>query len=263
MSIGKRFRKKEKRESNSSIYGDIMEQGKRDGAYNPLRRKWGEDDRWTPGLSPGRSEALTDGVFAIAMTLLVIEMHPEALLERKWNEFYVYGLGFFSLGVFWILHHYIFYFIKRSDGTLVWMNILFLAMASLVPLWSRIINLSTIEHEEGWYSPYGAFLGAVYYGVFMVFTFIVLLGIWYYATTNYRLVDRNIDKRSISDLYIVIIVGASIVGLVTLGMYFVPDIGNLLWLGGVWFIVSTIYARHRLFESNKYRSRRKVRQKVD
>lgn len=232
-----------------------MEQGKRDGAYNPLRRKIGEDDRWAPRLSPGRLEALTDGVFAIAMTLIAIEIGTETLWDPKHRiEFYSYGLGFFSLGVFWILHHYIFYFIKRSDGGLVWLNILFLAVASLVPFWTKVINeIPDITDEPELYSPFGAFLGAMYYGVYMVFTFIVLLGIWYYATKDYRLVDRDIDKRSISDLYMVMIVGACIVALVTLGMYFIPVLGNLLWIAGVWFVVSTIYARHRMFERMRVR----------
>jgi uncharacterized membrane protein len=229
-----------------------MEQGSRDGAYNPLRSKIGEDDRWVSRLSPGRIEALTDGVFAIAMTLIAIEIGPDALWHSEhWIEFYSYALGFFSLGVFWILHHYMFYFIKRSDGGLVWINILFLAAASLVPFWTRVLN----EPPEGkeFFSPFGANLGSVYYGAFMVFTFIVLIGLWFYATKDHRLVDSDIDKRSISVLYKVIIVGATIVGLVTIGMYFVPPIGNLLWVAGVWFIGSTIYARHRLFDRRKNR----------
>jgi uncharacterized membrane protein len=207
-----------------------MEQTRRDGAYNPLRRKIGEDDRWAPRLSPGRLEALTDGVFAIA------------------------GLGFFSLGIFWIFHHYMFYFIKRSDGTLVWMNILFLAAASLVPFWTNIVNAEE-AYAEAHSNAFGTYLGSVYYGIYMVFTFMVLIGIWYYATSGYRLVNRDIDKRSISDLYMVMIVGAFIVALVTIGMYFIPPVGNLLWIAAVWFIVSTIYARHRLFERRRSRIR--------
>jgi uncharacterized membrane protein len=166
-------------------------------------------------------------------------------------------LGFFSLGVFWILHHYIFYFIKRSDGGLAWLNILFLAAASLVPFWTRVLN-ELPEKGEEFLSPFGAHLGSVYYGIYMVFTFAVLIGIWYYATNRHRLVDRDIDKRSISDLYTVISVGASIVALVTIGMYFIPPVGNLLWVAGVWFIVSTIYARHRMFERRRTRVRRRT-----
>jgi uncharacterized membrane protein len=232
-----------------------MEQTRRDGAYNPLRRKIGEDDRWAPRLSPGRLEALTDGVFAIAMTLIAIELGPRTLWDPKHRiEFYSYGLGFFSLGIFWIFHHYMFYFIKRSDGTLVWMNILFLAAASLVPFWTNIVNAEE-AYAEAHSNAFGTYLGSVYYGIYMVFTFMVLIGIWYYATSGYRLVNRDIDKRSISDLYMVMIVGAFIVALVTIGMYFIPPVGNLLWIAAVWFIVSTIYARHRLFERRRSRIR--------
>ncbi len=81
-------------------------------------------------LSPGRIEALSDGVIAIAITLLVLELSiphlsghaPEGVPTSLWDmrtELYSYSLGFMSLGVYWILHHYIFHFIKRSNGVLV------------------------------------------------------------------------------------------------------------------------------------------------
>ena len=73
-------------------------------------------DRWTPGLTSGRIEALTDGVFAIAMTIIVLELsvpyllgsspageHPTSFLEM-WDEFYIYAVGFIVLGIYWILH---------------------------------------------------------------------------------------------------------------------------------------------------------------
>ena len=101
-----------------------------------------DKDMWAARMSPGRVEALSDGVFAIVITLLVLELsvpnflghgdpgHPTSLWEMR-MELYNYAVGFLSLGIYWILHHYVFHFIKRSDGILAWLNILYLAFASL------------------------------------------------------------------------------------------------------------------------------------
>ena len=108
------------------------------------RGKENVDRMWSLGLSTARIEALCDGVFAIAMTILVLEIAipgleepahgevSEASLEMIWDllatEFVPYAFGFLTLGVYWILHHYIFHFIRRSDGVLAWLNIVFLML---------------------------------------------------------------------------------------------------------------------------------------
>ncbi len=217
------------------------------------------DDKvmWAPGLSPSRIEALSDGVFAIAMTLLVIELsvphflgsgdpgHPTSLWEMR-GEFYNYAIGFLSLGVYWILHHYIFYLIKRSDGVLTWLNITFLACASLVPFWTEVLNLNE-----------GIFHVILSYGMYMIFTFFVLLVILEYATRDYRLVDRNIDKRTISVLKKVILIGSFIVTIGVVFSYFTPYAGYLLLVAGSFFVIATAYARHKPQSKKKVKNDRK------
>jgi uncharacterized membrane protein len=82
-------------------------------------------------FAPNRLEALTDGVFAIVMTLLVLEITlPEiaqpslqAELSRKllelWPKLYNYAISFIDLGILWGYHHLAFHSIKRSDMALV------------------------------------------------------------------------------------------------------------------------------------------------
>jgi uncharacterized membrane protein len=96
-------------------------------------------------LSKSRIEALSDGVFSITMTLLVLELKvPEvmnhhsdqemlhALLELK-GELGSYIITFLIAGAFWYLHHLTFHFIKHVNGFLVWINLLFLMFVALLP----------------------------------------------------------------------------------------------------------------------------------
>jgi uncharacterized membrane protein len=213
-----------------------------------------EKDRWTPGLRPGRIEALTDGVFAIAMTIIVLELsvpyllgssgpgeHPSSFLEM-WDEFYIYVLGFVTLGIYWILHRYMFFFIQRSDGVLIWLNILFLMLASMVPFSTKVLmvneRLISSAQKEGT-AAYEFFV------VTTVGTILVLLIIWQYATRGHRLVDRDIDARITSTLTKVILIG---VGTMLIGValsYFIPWAGYLGLMAVAFMIFATAYGRYR------------------
>jgi uncharacterized membrane protein len=207
-----------------------------------------DNDKRFFNLSTTRLEALSDGVFAIAMTLLVLELsipyltgvsnagHPTSFSEML-GEFYIYGVGFFSLGIYWVLHHYVFSFIKRSDGLLVWLNITFLALASLVPFWTQVLTFN----EAGFVT--------LSYSFYMIVTFLVLLSILYYATINNRLVDLNTDISAISVLKRIIFIGSLIVAIVALAISLVspvfPLIGYLFFVPGAFFLISTIYISSR------------------
>jgi uncharacterized membrane protein len=210
-----------------------------------------------PGLSPGRIEALCDGVFAIAMTILVLELtvpsflgpvgdasHAEEEITSfvgMADEFYVYALAFLTLGVYWVLHHYMFHFIKRSNGVLVWMNVLFLLFASLVPFSSAVLreNTSLIPGEAAVSNaPYAFFAGTT------MITIMILLGMWVYATWGRRLVDPGIDPRVVSALKraILISVGTMFIGVVL--SFYIPIASALGFVAMAFIIGITLHARH-------------------
>ena len=101
-------------------------------------------------LSKSRIEALSDGVFAIAMTLLVLklevpehhhsneEMAQQLLALRP--QFLTYVATFLIAGGFWFLHHLTFHFIRHVDQFLVWVNLLFLMFVSLLPFSSGLMG---------------------------------------------------------------------------------------------------------------------------
>jgi uncharacterized membrane protein len=101
------------------------------------------------GLSLHRSEALTDGIFAVAMTLLVIELklpehglvHSDQLagaLADLLPKALSWALSFFVLAIFWIGHHRVFAGVRRTDGRLIALNLLQLAAVSLMPFSSAL-----------------------------------------------------------------------------------------------------------------------------
>jgi uncharacterized membrane protein len=214
-----------------------------------------ERDRWTPALKPGRIEALTDGVFAIAMTIIVLELsvpyllgsspppgeHPTSFLEM-WDEFYIYVVGFVVLGIYWILHRYMFYFIQRSDGVLIWLNILFLMLASMVPFSTKVLSANEVLLPRAQGESNAA---STFFAVTTMTTILVLLVMWRYATRGHRLVDRDIDERIIPALTRVIVIGITINAIGVVVSYVLPWAGLLSFVAIAYMIITTAYGRYR------------------
>jgi uncharacterized membrane protein len=109
-----------------------------------------QNDQGLPG--PGRLEAFSDGVLAIVITLLVLEIKVphlaapadgrEALaaLAALGPKFLGYLLSFFFIAVFWVNHHRFFRLVQRVDNGLLWLNILLLLALSFVPFPTGMIG---------------------------------------------------------------------------------------------------------------------------
>ena len=89
-------------------------------------------------MSKGRLEAFSDGVFAILITIMVLELHaPEGgtfeALKPLLPKFISYILSFIYLGIYWNNHHHLFQIVKHVNGKVLWRNIFLLFCLSLVP----------------------------------------------------------------------------------------------------------------------------------
>ncbi len=135
----------------------------------------------TTGMSKHRVDALTDGIFAVAMTLLVIELKiPEAATIRDnaglvqayvhlIPKFIAWLISFFVLALFWYGHHRAFHFVHRVDGKLVALNTLLLGWASFMPFASAVTGDYT-----------GLAAGQVVYSGTMFMVAVSALLIWRY-----------------------------------------------------------------------------------
>ena len=102
--------------------------------------------------SKHRVEALTDGIFAVAMTLLVIELKlPDPHTIHSYDELtrallsltpkaISWLISFFVLATFWISHHRLFHYVRSVDATLLWLNLVQLGFVSLMPFSAALVG---------------------------------------------------------------------------------------------------------------------------
>lgn len=185
-----------------------------------------------PMISPERLKALADGVFAIAMTLMVLQLgvpvakglskETELLRElgKLWPEFLIYGLSFMILGVFWVIHYSIFGFVQRYDTTLVWLNILFLMFVSLIPFSTALVG------KNGFVT-----VTAVIYGVNMLLILNLGWAIWAFITGKRGLADKNIDP--------IVVRGGNRMGLLY-AVVLLASIGLAFLIPGVSFFIYSV-----------------------
>jgi uncharacterized membrane protein len=109
------------------------------------RRPGRHREEW--GVEFSRIVAFSDGVFAIAITLLVLALDvPEnaddltRVLENQRGDLLAYALSFAVLGKWWLLHHRFFSSLERFDGPLMGLNLLYLAWIALVPFTSEVLG---------------------------------------------------------------------------------------------------------------------------
>jgi uncharacterized membrane protein len=150
------------------------------------------------GLTKGRIEALSDGVFAIAITLMIFNIKVPALARESappglgrallalWPQFLIYAISFIILGVYWVGHHNQFHYIRRGDRTLLWLNVLFLMFVTLVPFSTALLGQYPSQQ-----------VAVVVYALSMLLTGFALYGHWWYATSGRRLVDADLDPTVI------------------------------------------------------------------
>src|SRR5574343_1900548 len=89
-------------------------------------------------IGRNRLEAFSDGVLAIIITIMVLELkipHGESLedLVALWPVFISYVLSFVYVGIYWNNHHHLFHAVQKVNGKTLWANILLLFWLSLVP----------------------------------------------------------------------------------------------------------------------------------
>src|SRR5246127_1717218 len=132
--------------------------------------------------SAGRLEAFSDGVIAIILTIMVLELKsPESAnyeaLAHEWPTFISYIVSFFYIAVYWINHHHLFHRVKRVDLPILWANVALLFFLSLIPFFTNWVESTRL-------SPFPT---AVYAATMMV------------AGAAFFVLDRVIARQDVSE----------------------------------------------------------------
>jgi uncharacterized membrane protein len=135
-------------------------------------------------MSTGRLEAFSDGVFAVAITVLVFGLLPvgtgktlnAAILLHAWPQYFAYVVSFLSIGIMWMNHHTIFGHVSRVDRPLLVLNLLLLMGVVAIPFPTALIA----EHLRD----AGGTAATVTYGLVMIAISAAFAGIWVYVVTH-------------------------------------------------------------------------------
>ena len=175
--------------------------------------------------------SFSDAIFAFAITLMALSVDipdlptnltQSELLDKLYEllpQFESYVISFAIISIFWVSYHQVFNHIKGSHITMVYLNLLFLLLITLLSLsTSLVINYGTYQ------IPY------VIYCSNVIMTSLLLGLIWWYATKNKSLVDKNLHPFFIKGV-LVNLISIPIVFMLSIIISFVNlDIAQYFWL---------------------------------
>lgn len=146
-------------------------------------------------LGKSRIENLADGVFSIAMTLLILEVRVPEIADHTetwelvkqllavWPKLLSFCLSFVVLGVYWVGHHNQFHHVRHTNRMFLWINIFYLMSISFLPFSAAL--LGTYNTQQ---------VAVVIYGFHL--TTIGLISYWHWAYAwHHQLLDPHLDPR--------------------------------------------------------------------
>jgi uncharacterized membrane protein len=151
-------------------------------------------------METGRLEAFSDGVFAIAVTLLVLDVKvPDVsgslgpALAHQWPVYASYAVSFLTVGIMWVNHHTMLRHFDRADRAFLLTNVVFLMAISFVPFPTAVVSAYFRESEN-------ATTAALAYGLTMVVVALMFNLVWRYGTYRGRLLRADYDRREVSGI---------------------------------------------------------------
>lgn len=147
-------------------------------------------------LTPTRLETLVDAVFAIAMTILVLELHVPEIgnvgnahelwlgLVSIWPSVFSFVVSFVILGMFWVGHHTEFHYIKKLDNKLIWLNIFYMLMVSFLPFTAALLGRYSYNQTA-----------VIIYGAQLLAMVLLHYFMWRHAAGHKNLITQDLDAR--------------------------------------------------------------------
>jgi uncharacterized membrane protein len=161
----------------------------------------------------GRVETFADGVFAIAATLLILDVHRTSdssvasSLVHAWPSYLAYAISFLTIGIIWVNHHTVMKQIDRVDRTFLFLTVIFLMVVAFSPFPTRVLAETLRD---------GSKAAAFAYGLTFTAMAVTYGALWFYAASGRRLIAESADQRVVSGISRSFAPGSVIYGLATL-----------------------------------------------
>jgi TMEM175 potassium channel family protein len=191
-------------------------------------------------VEKSRLEAFSDGVFAIAITLLVLEIvvphidEPNALgpaILDLWPSYLAYATSFLTIGIMWTNHHSVFRQLGEVDHRFLFINLGLLMCISFVPF------PTTLLADYAWGGNGEA--AALTYGITLTITALFFNLLWRYAAWGNRLIREDADPQEIDGISRAYLPGPFMYGAATLVALVSPEASAALYLAVAVFYVGS------------------------
>ena len=201
-----------------------------------------EDVHVIRDFSKQRADALTDGIFATVMTILVLSLSVPVVLSGNVSQtlgadlvgvlpnIFTYVMSFLVLGTLWIGHHNIFRYLENAGRRTQWINLIFLLSIGFIPFTTAVLGKYPLEPAA-----------LLAYGINLLIVAIIYNAFWAYAILE-KLVHKEVDKKFVKKSFKRNFIGVFIYALGIVGSFFNPYISLGLYLFmPVFYIVSAVY----------------------
>jgi uncharacterized membrane protein len=202
-----------------------------------------------------RLETFADGVFAIAATLLIIDVGLPANfhdslgheLLQIWPQYLAYAISFATIGIIWVNHHTVLMQVGRVDRSFLFLNLGLLVSVAFIPFPTRVLAEFVRTQDDGR-------AAALLYGVTMMVMSVTFLSVWLYASVGRRLIAPEAGSQAISGITRSFLPGVPMYTAATLIAFVSPKASAALFglLALFYMVSSSFFGRRedRRFESS-------------
>lgn len=187
-------------------------------------------------MSSGRLETLGDGIFAIAMTIMVLELALPVVKGGSWNDFTAalrhsandflcYVISFVVLGIMWFGHRMMFEYISRSNRYFIFLGVLFYLVVCLVPFSTRFLAANTLK----WYA-------ILVYGLNLSMCNLTLFAQWSYGIAKSSLMHKELPDEVRKEAKILFLL-SPVVYSIAIGISFFAPVVSV----GIYVITPILY----------------------
>ncbi len=193
---------------------------------------------------------LSDGVFAIAMTLLILDIRlPEGLphatfqdaLELLLPKCISYVISFIMISTYWGVHRRIIHYLKRIDASFIRLNLLLLFFVTALPI------PTTFALQQHYEDPFK--LSTIIYTLSLALSGLTLAALWMNATWKHRLVDPNLEQDTINYFLLRSLI-SPVIFLLSLLILLLPVNTNYAYFS--WWVIYVVFFLLRRFQTRLF-----------